>query len=72
MMLDRPQVWGVPADTVVIRVTARTAPQGRLKVFRELRERLKDALDRGADPVPQRTDPVGTDLAPQQADPPQA
>lgn len=48
MILDRPQVWGVEdvsADRVLIRVAARTAPQGKAEVARELRERLKDALD---------------------------
>jgi hypothetical protein len=48
VILDRPEVWGVQditADTVVIRVAARTSPQGKLEVARELRERLKDALD---------------------------
>ena len=32
-------------DTVLIRVAARTVPQGKVEVARELRERLKDALD---------------------------
>ena len=48
VMLDPPQVWGVEdvtADTVLMRVTARTAPEGKLDVARTLRERLKDALD---------------------------
>ena len=52
LMLDRPEVWGVEdvtADTVIIRVTARTAPQGKLDVARTLRERLKDALNAEAD-----------------------
>jgi small-conductance mechanosensitive channel len=68
LMLDRPQVWGVEdvtADTVIIRVTARTAPQGKLDVARTLRERLKDALDAEADaPVPAVAETVG-----QQPDP---
>jgi moderate conductance mechanosensitive channel len=80
MMLDRPQVWGVEdvsADTVVIRVAARTAPQVRLEVARELRERLKQALDattglalEHAEPVP--ADAVHPETAPQQAAPQQA
>jgi small-conductance mechanosensitive channel len=48
VILDRPQVWGVEdvqTDTVLIRVAARTVPQGKVEVARELRERLKDALD---------------------------
>jgi len=64
MMLDRPQVWGVEdvsADTVVIRVAARTAPQGRLEVARELRERLKEALDEAADLTLLQADPVPID-----------
>jgi moderate conductance mechanosensitive channel len=61
MMLDRPQVWGVEgilADTVLIRVAARTAPQMRLEVARELRERLKEALDATAGPKPPLTGPA--------------
>jgi small-conductance mechanosensitive channel len=48
LILERPQVWGVEdvsADTVLIRVAARTVPEGKLDVARELRERLKAALD---------------------------
>jgi len=47
-ILDPPEVWGVETispDGVLIRVTARTAPQARPEVTRELRERLKNALD---------------------------
>jgi moderate conductance mechanosensitive channel len=65
LMLDRPQVWGVEdvsADTVVIRVAARTAPQVRLEVARELRERLKSALDMTAGLVLERADPAPADL----------
>ncbi len=67
VILDRPQVWGVEnvsADTVLIRVVARTAPQSKVNVARELRERLKAALDAapGATPgipasVPRQPDP---------------
>ena len=70
LMLDRPQVWGVEdvtADTVLIRVTARTAPQGKLDVARTLRERLKGALDaEGA-----RAAPVLAETVVQQPEPPQ-
>jgi small-conductance mechanosensitive channel len=70
VMLDRPQVWGVEdvtADTVVIRVTARTAPQGKLDVARTLRERLKDALDAEASaPVPALAATVEPELEPDQ------
>jgi small-conductance mechanosensitive channel len=47
-ILDPPEVWGIETispDGVLIRVTARTAPQARQDVTRELRERLKSALD---------------------------
>lgn len=48
LITERPQVWGVEdvsTETIVIRVTARTVPQGKLEVARELRERLKFAMD---------------------------
>jgi small-conductance mechanosensitive channel len=47
-VLEPPEVWGIETispDGVLIRVTARTAPQARPDVTRELRERLKFALD---------------------------
>jgi small-conductance mechanosensitive channel len=47
VILDRPEVWGVQevaSDSVLMRVTARTAPLRQWEVGRELRERLKDAL----------------------------
>jgi small-conductance mechanosensitive channel len=47
-ILERPEVWGVETvspDTLMMRVTARTAPLARAEVTRELRERLKTALD---------------------------
>jgi small-conductance mechanosensitive channel len=47
-ILDRPEVWGVETvspETLMMRVTARTAPLARAAVARELRERLKTALD---------------------------
>jgi moderate conductance mechanosensitive channel len=47
-ILERPEVWGVEtisADVLQLRVTARTAPMARREVARELRERLKNALD---------------------------
>jgi len=48
LMLDRPQVWGVQdvsSDTVLLRIAVRTVPQGKAEIARELRERLKGALD---------------------------
>ena len=53
-ILDPPEVWGIETispDGVLIRVTARTAPQARQDVTRELRERLKSALDAELAPV---------------------
>ena len=47
-ILDPPEVWGIETispDGLLMRVTARTAPQARPEVTRELRERLKTALD---------------------------
>jgi small-conductance mechanosensitive channel len=47
-ILDKPEVWGVQdlsADAVVMRVTARTTPARQWEVARELRARLKRALD---------------------------
>jgi small-conductance mechanosensitive channel len=48
LFLEQPQVWGVEdvsSETVLIRVAARTSPEGKLEVARELRERLKSALE---------------------------
>jgi small-conductance mechanosensitive channel len=47
-ILGQPEVWGIETlspDMLLVRVTARTAPQARPAVTRELRERLKTALD---------------------------
>jgi small-conductance mechanosensitive channel len=57
VILEEPEVWGVQSvstDNVVVRLAARTAPLRQWEVARELRERLKTALDAGgADgPVP--------------------
>jgi len=48
VILEEPEVWGVQAvstDEVVVRLAARTAPLRQWEVARELRERLKTALD---------------------------
>jgi len=48
LILDPPEIWGIETispEGLLIRVTARTAPQARPEVTRELRERLKNALD---------------------------
>jgi len=48
VILEEPEVWGVQsvtADEVTVRLAARTAPLRQWEVARELRERLKTALD---------------------------
>jgi small conductance mechanosensitive channel len=48
VILEEPEVWGVQSvtpDEVVVRLAARTAPLRQWEVARELRERLKTALD---------------------------
>jgi small-conductance mechanosensitive channel len=54
VILDRPEVCGVQhvsLEEVVLRVTARTVPLRQWDVSRELRERLKDALDAAGDSI---------------------
>ena len=54
-LLEPPVVVGVESvtgDVVVVRVTARSAPQENLTVARELRERLKTAFDTAGIRVP--------------------
>jgi small conductance mechanosensitive channel len=53
-IIEIPEVWGVETvspETLMMRVTARTAPLARAEVTRELRERLKTALDAAEAPV---------------------
>jgi small-conductance mechanosensitive channel len=48
VILEEPEVWGVQSvttDEVTVRLAARTAPLRQWEVARELRERLKSALD---------------------------
>jgi moderate conductance mechanosensitive channel len=48
VILEEPEVWGVQSvstDEFVVRLAARTAPLRQWEVARELRERLKTALD---------------------------
>jgi moderate conductance mechanosensitive channel len=50
LMLEKPEVWGVQdiSDSqVVMRVAAKTLPLRQWEVARELRERVKSALDAG-------------------------
>ena len=59
-VLEEPEVWGVEdfgADGISIRLVVKTQPSEQFKVLRELRLRLKTALDTaGIDiPYPQRT-----------------
>src|ERR1035438_7321605 len=61
VILEEPEVWGVEAissESVVMRLVAKTVPLGQWEVARELRERLKTALD--ASDVP--GEPVATAL----------
>jgi small-conductance mechanosensitive channel len=49
-ILEDPEVWGVETftkDALNVRVVARTAPMRQWAVARELRERIRDAFDRG-------------------------
>ena len=53
VILEEPEVWGVQsvtADEVIVRLAARTAPLRQWEVARELRERLKSALDADSGP----------------------
>ncbi|MFJ7768396.1 hypothetical protein ACIQ1J_08295 [Streptomyces sp. NPDC097107] len=65
-MLEDPAVWGaqsLDADGVLVRLAVKTVPLQQWGVPRELRRRVKDALDAaGIDiPFPQRTVWVRTD-----------
>ncbi|MFE0914342.1 mechanosensitive ion channel family protein [Streptomyces sp. NPDC058812] len=60
LLLEDPAVWGVrslDADGVLVRLAVKNAPLQQWGVTRELRRRVKDALDEaGIDtPFPQRT-----------------
>jgi small conductance mechanosensitive channel len=49
-ILEDPEVWGVETftkDALTVRVVARTAPMRQWAVARELRERVRDAFNRG-------------------------
>jgi small-conductance mechanosensitive channel len=66
VLLDRPEVWGiqdVSETTVLVRVVAKTAPLRQSEVTRELRERLKAAVDSGQLSVPAQADPVQREQA---------
>lgn len=60
LFLDEPQIWGVEslsADSVVIRLVIKTKPGEQWPIARELRRRIKIALDEASIeiPFPQRT-----------------
>ncbi|MDI3417685.1 mechanosensitive ion channel family protein [Streptomyces luteolus] len=60
VLLEDPSVWGVQSlspDGVVVRLVVKTAPLKQWAVTRELRRRVKDALDAAGIemPFPQRT-----------------
>ncbi|MCF6525989.1 mechanosensitive ion channel family protein [Streptomyces sp. JJ36] len=77
LLLEEPAVWGVQsldADGVLVRLAVRTVPLEQWGVTRELRQRVKKALDRNGIeiPFPQRTLWVrgeGTASVPGQAGP---
>jgi len=53
VIMEEPEVWGVESvssDAIVMRLAARTLPLRQWEVARELRERLKTALDSAAVP----------------------
>ncbi len=53
VIMEEPEVWGVESvtsDAIVMRLVARTLPLRQWEVARELRERLKIALDSAAVP----------------------
>jgi small-conductance mechanosensitive channel len=53
LIMEEPEVWGVESvssDAIVMRLVARTVPLRQWEVARELRERLKMALDSAALP----------------------
>jgi small conductance mechanosensitive channel len=48
VIIEEPEVWGVQsldADSVVVRVTLKTAPMEQWNVAREMRERVKARFD---------------------------
>jgi small conductance mechanosensitive channel len=66
-ILSEPEVWGVESlalDSVVIRLVVKTAPLEQWSVGRELRARIKSALDAAGIASP-RPPAAGTDTAPQ-------
>ncbi|WP_030609270.1 mechanosensitive ion channel family protein [Streptomyces sclerotialus] len=66
VLLEEPSIWGVQsldADGVVVRVAVKTAPLKQWGVTREMRRRVKEALDAAGIeiPFPQRTVWMRTD-----------
>ena len=62
VIMEEPEVWGVESvtsDAIVMRLVARTLPLRQWEVARELRERLKSALDS----VSVRGEPVATAIS---------
>ncbi|MFD9026840.1 mechanosensitive ion channel family protein [Streptomyces parvulus] len=73
VLLEEPSVWGVQsldADGVLVRLAVKTVPLQQWGVTRELRRRVKDALDdAGIEiPFPRRTVWVRTDQADTEAE----
>ncbi|MFF5210658.1 mechanosensitive ion channel family protein [Streptosporangium sp. NPDC000396] len=54
VMVEEPQVWGIEqiSDTaIVFRISAKTIPARQAEIARELRVRIKSALDRASIPI---------------------
>jgi small conductance mechanosensitive channel len=71
VILEAPEVWGIQelsSQGVVMRVTAKTVPLRQWEVARELRERLKRALDGPVAAVPASTAPGAAALPDAAAD----
>ena len=62
LITEEPEVWGVESvysDAVVMRLVAKTLPMHQTEVARELRERLKTALDVPAGALTASSEPAG-------------
>jgi len=76
VIIEEPEVWGVQSlepDSVVVRVTLKTAPMQQWNVAREMRERVKARFDHEGIEIPRPQRVVYQREMPQQgpADPPE-
>ncbi len=70
LITEEPEVWGVESvysDAVVMRLVAKTLPMHQTEVARELRERLKNALDVPAAALTASSAPTGGTALPADA-----